>query len=30
MLFNNQLLISSNGSGFYNDDISYDFTDTDT
>jgi len=30
MLFNDQLLTSSNGSGFYNDDISYDFRDTDT
>lgn len=30
MLFNDQLLTSSDGSGFYNDDIIYDFTDTDT
>jgi len=30
VLFKHQLLTSSNGSGFYNDDISYDFRDTDT
>ena len=30
MLFNDQLLTSSDGRGFYNDGISYDFIDTDT
>jgi len=30
MLFNDQLLTSSDGSGFYDDNISYDFRNTDT
>lgn len=30
MLFNDQLLTTSDCNGFYNDDISYDFIDTDT